>query len=349
MIAIRPDRPHRFAAPLGGHARALALLACCALAACATGPGSRERDAVILYPGFAAAADVDGAPPVADVTGRVVDAPDEAAAELADTRWRNLEQSLGLFDVDECERCPVEARGPAGDVDRAMTDGEGYFDATLDVAGLAPGWRTVRAASGEASGTGELLVVPAADRLGIVSDVDDTVLVSEVSDKVRLLANTFLKNPLQREAVPGVAALYRRALAANPEPGSAAMFYLSASPNELAGPITELLDANGFPKGVLLTKRLTADRARDPLLDQLAYKVARLESVFRALPHVGFVLVGDDVEDDPEAYETMRERHPERVRAIWIRRVRGADEVRLPAGQVGLEDALEGRAPIPGA
>ena len=113
--------------------------------------------------------------------------------------------------------------------------------------------------------------MPPGNRLGLISDIDDTILISEVTQKRRLLANTFLKNAKQRQAVPGMASLYTRLMAQNAEPASAPLFYLSASPRQLQDAISEFLGHNAFPPGVLLTKRVSNDFSGDPLLDQLSY------------------------------------------------------------------------------
>jgi phosphatidate phosphatase APP1 len=174
---------------------------------------------------------------------------------------------------------------------------------------------------GRSYGRVGLLIVPNDNVAGLISDLDDTILVSEVNSTRRLLAKTMLGNPLQREAVPGTAELYRTLAGRNPDPAAAPTFYLSASPRQLHGSIQAFLDHNGFPRGVLITKRVTNDATSEPLRDQVAYKIAKIEEILRRLPDVRFTLIGDDGERDPEVYRQIRERHPARVAAIWIRRV----------------------------
>jgi phosphatidate phosphatase APP1 len=197
----------------------------------------------------------------------------------------------------------------------------------------------VEASAGPASGEGALLLLPPDNRRGLISDLDDTILVTGVNDKARMLGNTFLKNPAQREAVPAMAWLYKTVLASNPAPRAAPLFYLSASPRQLHGAIATFLKLNGFPDGVLITKRVTDDRTSEPLLDQMAYKLQKIEDILARTPGVHFVLVGDDGERDPDIYETVRRQHTERVEAIWIRRV-NPQPVRLPAGQLTLSEVL---------
>jgi phosphatidate phosphatase APP1 len=91
---------------------------------------------------------------------------------------------------------------------------------------------------------------------------------------------------------------------------------------------------------VLITKRVTDDRSSEPLIDQFAYKTQKIEDILARLPLVRFVLVGDDGERDPEVYDWVRARHPDRIEAIWIRRVHPDAKRPRIAGQRDLTDVL---------
>lgn len=179
--------------------------------------------------------------------------------------------------------------------------------------------------------------------LAIISDIDDTILVSQVTDRSRLLANTFLKSPHERQAVPGVADFYRRLAQRNPQPQAAAVIYLSASPRQLHANIEAFLDSHGFPRGVLITKKVTNDTSSEPLADQFANKTAKIEDIFTRLPHVSFVLVGDDGERDPEIYDAVQRRYPQRVQAVWIRKVTADPNRATFPGQQDLAEVLAAR------
>lgn len=273
-----------------------------------------DADALVIYPAYG---DARGAV----IEGRVIEARRERAPSQSDSWWRNLVRSARVLVNDERPGAKVSVSA-LGSERQALTDAEGYF--RIDIApppALSPGWQPLRGRTGTAEGEGTLLVVPAKNTLGIISDVDDTILVSEVTDKGKLLANALLKNALQREAVPGAARAYQLLAARNPLPAATPLFYLSASPRQLNAPIQAFLDHNAFPRGVLITKRVTNDATSEPIRDQVAYKTAKIEEILARLPHVRFVLVGDDGERDPEIYHEIRKRYPQRVEAVWIRRV----------------------------
>lgn len=224
---------------------------------------------------------------------------------------------------------------------KGVTDAEGFFRLELhNLAALASGWHRIHAAAGDAEDEIGLLLVPPDNVHGIISDVDDTLLISEVISKRRLLINTLLRNPLQRLVVPRIGALYRALLARNVQPHCAPMFYLSASPRQLHLPLQAVLDHNDLPKGVLITKRITNDRSSESL-NQFVYKFAKIKEILGLVPHARFTLIGDDGEHDPEVFESIREHYPERIDSIWIRRVHPNEKRAKVSHQGDLAELLE--------
>jgi phosphatidate phosphatase APP1 len=205
----------------------------------------------------------------------------------------------------------------------SRADNRGYWSLRANQAlDLAPGWHDIRTEptiSPDATGAG-LLVHDPRNTWGLISDIDDTILVSHVLSKRRLLRNSLLLPPESREAVPGVAALYTGWLQRNPNPRATPVFYVSATPRQLSDSVRRFLQHNGFPRGVLQLKEVYSEQAH-PLRDQQAYKTQRIEAILAAFPDVRFTLVGDDGERDPESYAALQAAHPERIHEVWIRPV----------------------------
>lgn len=312
-----------------------ACLGAASAAGCAAGP-----DVATLYGAFGNEARVY-------VEGRVVEPGSGDASLVGDSARRNAFRTAGLFMQDDCERCEVDLELPGGAPVTLTTDDEGYFRAEIARGSPAQdGWVPISVDGASLPGD-EALVVPPGNVLGIISDIDDTVLVTEVGSTYLMLRNTFLRNPLQREAVPGMVALYARTLAANPRPEAAPLFFVSSSPDALHGYLEDFLDASGFARSVLVTRRLSLEGDGDPL-DPVLYKSGRIAQILERLPDVRFVLVGDDGESDPEIYAAIRERYPERIADVWIRRVASAADpagaVALPAGEKDLAAVLKAGA-----
>jgi phosphatidate phosphatase APP1 len=276
--------------------------------------GCIADDSVVIYPAFTAANS-------AVIEGRVVERKKNDTPNSADGKRRNMRRAWELMINDERKNYPVVVRF-AGREWRVTTDSEGYFRAEVDgFDALAAGWYIVTAQTESGLGESRVLKVPSDSTHGVISDVDDTVLVTNVNSKRRMLANTLLYNSMQRKVVPGIVEFYRSLASANPEADRTPIVFLSASPRQLHTSIEAYLDHNDFPRGVLITKRVTDDRTSEPLTDQVRYKTAKIESILATLPHVRFTLVGDDGEYDPEIYADIQTRFPDRIASVWIRRV----------------------------
>ena len=153
--------------------------------------------------------------------------------------------------------------------------------------------------------------------VSVISDIDDTVKISEVRDKQKLLRNTFMH---EFKPVPGMADTYRRWAAAG-----AAFHYVSASPWQLYDPLDAFFKAATFPPGSLHLKQFRwKDTSFFSLFqDPVAYKKPILAGLLTRYPNRRFVLVGDSGEKDPEVYGILYREFPTQVAAIHIRDVTG--------------------------
>jgi hypothetical protein len=153
--------------------------------------------------------------------------------------------------------------------------------------------------------------------VSVISDIDDTIKVSNVADRKQLLANTFLR---EFQAVPGMASLYRRWA----EEG-AVFHYVSASPWQLYVPLAEFLQAAGFPHGSFHLKDFHG--VGKGLVELFATpertKRRAIEPILAPFPQRKFVLVGDSGELDPEIYGALAREHPDQIARILIRDLTG--------------------------
>lgn len=276
-----------------------------------------------------------GTPRLFVVEGRVTEEQRVRSSSVSDSWLRNLWRNLRGLRAEEAAGVALRA-SLGGRTFHARSDGEGYFEVRAETpSGASPGWNTLRVetADGSARADTPLLIVPGENALGIISDFDDTLVVSEVPDRSRLARHALLENYLQREPVAGMAGLYRAAAARNPRPEATPVVYLTGSPRQIQPGIAAFLEHHGFPRGAIVARKITDGGGGDPLLDQQRYKIARIERLLADLAPVRFILSGDDGERDPEVYEAVRARHPNRVDAVWIRRVSPDAERARYAGQ----------------
>lgn len=151
--------------------------------------------------------------------------------------------------------------------------------------------------------------------VSVISDIDDTIKISHVTDPHALLRSTFVE---PYEAVPGMAEVYRRWVAAG-----AGFHYVSASPWQLYPPLSAFLHAAGFPEGSF---HMQLFRWKDSISANLfespeAMKLEAIEPILNAFPRRRFVFVGDSGQRDPEVYGSFARRYPEQVVRVLIRNV----------------------------
>ena len=161
---------------------------------------------------------------------------------------------------------------------------------------------------------GQTLMVPK-QGLSVISDIDDTVKISDVTNKQALLENTFLK-PF--EAVPGMAALYQD-LARK----ETTFHYVSSSPWQLYPPLRDFFEDVGLPNGSfhLRSFRLKDNSFFDLFKSSRETKPQVIETLLTTFPGRKFILIGDSGEADPEIYGDIARRHRDQVSAILIRNV----------------------------
>jgi hypothetical protein len=171
--------------------------------------------------------------------------------------------------------------------------------------------------------------------VSVISDIDDTIKISEVRDREALLLNTFCR-PFR--AAPGMPELYREW-----EKRGWQFHYVSASPWQLYIPLAEFAGEAGFPAGTFHMKDF---RVKDStflalLGDPQAYKLKVITPLLERFPDRQFVLVGDSGEKDPEAYGALARKFPKQVKAILIRNVtdepRGAERYKTVFREVPSE------------
>lgn len=216
----------------------------------------------------------------------------------------------------------------------AVADRGGFID-TVVKADLEPGWRSVRISSGDSVPVdAPVRVVDPAARFGVVSDIDDTVMVTALPRPLLAAWNTFVLDEHARAAVPGMAVLYERLTTAHP---AAPVFYLSTGAWNVAPALTRFLSRHLYPPGPLLLTDWGPQRDRF-FRSGRAHKLAALNRMAEELPWIRWLLIGDDGQHDPEIYRTFAETHPDHVAAVAIRALSPTQSVLAgglpsPAGQ----------------
>ncbi len=246
------------------------------------------------------------------------------ARPSARSRRSTLKVSLARFLTVEVPRAQVTIHAPAGDV-VVDTDRDGYVDHEIEMPDAAPGWHEIRLTGpGGATATARVLVVDPAVDVGVVSDVDDTILHTGLTRGLDFLKATLLTDVEERTPLPGAAALYR-ALVSKPGKADRPIFYVSTSPWNLHEMLLQFVSLRGFPVGPLLLTDWGPSHTGLFRIGAQAHKPALVRRLLTEHPELRLVLIGDSGQEDPEIYAEIAREHPDRVAAVYIRRITGLD------------------------
>jgi phosphatidate phosphatase APP1 len=215
---------------------------------------------------------------------------------------------------------------------RVTADRGGVVDVVLE-ADLLPGWHTITVRTDESETvTAPVFIVDPDVDFGIVSDVDDTVMVTALPRPLLAAWNTFVLDEHARRPVPGMAVLLERLTKANP---GAPVIYLSTGAWNVAPTLTRFLSRQLYPAGALLLTDWgpTHDRWFRSGLDHKRESLARLATEF---PNVRWLLIGDDGQHDEDTYGEFADAHPANVSAVAIRQLSGSEAV-LAGGRSKVE------------
>ncbi len=247
---------------------------------------------------------------------RVPTSGPRSLAVLAERGWRAYFTAQVPFH-------PVLVRA-GSQATRTSSDRGGYIDVLLTGHGLAPGWHTVTIdAKAAAPVKARVLVVGPQVRTGIVSDIDDTIMVTMLPRALIAAWNTFVRHSSARSPVPGMADLYRRILDAHPD---APVFYLSTGAWNAVPTLRAFLTKHGYPAGPMLMTDW-GPTATSLFRSGIEHKRTRLRDLLITFPEIRWILVGDDGQHDPLVYDEVAREHPAHVAAIAIRRLTPAEQV----------------------
>ncbi len=264
---------------------------------------------------------------------------DSALENLRNTYRRANSHPLPFADL---------AIGYARTTNAMKADDEGFFSGRIDLpAPIATEseWNTyqvdllapARPGVDRARGSGEILIPSSSARFGVISDLDDTVIQTGVSNLLQAARAVILGNAHTRLPFPGVAAFYealRNGVGGNEKNP---LFYVSSSPWNIYDVITEFMDLRKIPRGPVLLRdwdigfgALSSNRHFD-------HKGHAIRNIMQLYPDLPFILLGDTSQHDPEIYRQIVSEFPRRVMAIYIRDVTRNAERSLAIKQLAEE------------
>ncbi len=182
---------------------------------------------------------------------------------------------------------------------------------------------------------------PLKGNLGIISDIDDTFLVSFSINPLKKLYHTLFKNVNARKVFQEVVPHYQALSAAGREnkEGANAFFYISSSEWNLYRFLVKLTEIHELPKAVLLLKDI-----KTSLTDFFSsrkndhnHKFDKIKHILEFYPNLQYVLLGDDSQKDPYLYESICKIFPITVKAVYIRQSKNTKKQKVIAVLKNLE------------
>ena len=261
-------------------------------------------------------------------------------------RWRAIGTMLGQFATREVMDLSVtlEVAGADGTARQhhGVTDQEGFvrFDIALDPPKPLPertAWETVRLhwtnRAGPQAAAALVLAPGHAERLAVVSDIDDTVIETGITGGfASIRANwdrVFAEMPAERAMVSGADGFYgalgggmvAAPVGAEKPAMQRPFFYVSSSPWNLYDYLVAFMRSRDLPRGPLLLRDWGLNRATFGGGSHEAHKTAAIDSLLAFYPDLSFALIGDDSQGDLTAYAEVVRAFPGRVAAVFIRKV----------------------------
>lgn len=284
--------------------------------------GLEGRTHIKLYHGF-------GGVEQLEIFGHVLD-----RGPLPETRYSrfflfNILALMRLFIVKPRAGARVQMQWN-NEIAEAVTETDGFFHiqwrpAKMPEAGHHKVEVTiVNVEPGPVTKADGVVIIPHRTEYGCISDIDDTFLVSHSSKILRRLKELFTRNSRTRKPFEGVVRHYQ--LLSNtghkgfvPRP----FFYVSSSEWNLYAYILEFCRMNRMPEGVFLLSQLKPFHLLLKSGQQKhATKFTRISRILKHYPHMRFILLGDDSQEDPHIYHAIVCHFAPQIVAIYLRHVR---------------------------
>jgi phosphatidate phosphatase APP1 len=270
-----------------------------------------------------------GTPERVVIKARVLEERKVTPQRQRHTLWSSAVASYKRYMTREISSAHVAVRW--GDKRwEGVTDEEGFLELWVPPPeGVRSGWHMVELellapeAEGVPRVSAPVRVAGASAEVGVISDIDDTVIATGVTDPLKRAWALFLTEHRGRLPFPGVDAFYAALQAGASGTADNPIFYVSSSPWNLYEHLDEFLSIHRIPIGPLLLRDWGLSRHGFAPGGGHGHKLDKIRGVLETLSHLPFVLIGDSGQEDAEHYRTIVREYPGRIRCVYIRNVPG--------------------------
>ena len=204
------------------------------------------------------------------------------------------------------------------------TDRSGYVDLLVEDHGLEPGWHEARIVPSAGNPvTAPVMIVSPTATSGLVSDIDDTIVVTSLPRAFIAAYNAFFLHTHMRKPIPGMDEFYQYLLEPTPD---APVFYLSTGAWNVYSSMLKFIQQNNLPIGPMLMTDW-GPTTTDMFRSGMEHKKTQLRNLLIMFPNIQWYLIGDDGQHDPIIYDDLAREYPRRVRGIGLRTLDPIEQV----------------------
>jgi phosphatidate phosphatase APP1 len=280
---------------------------------------------IIPYLGF-------GSVEFIDLKGRVLEDSGIKPSRETDRIWNNLLNMYRRFESDEVPYARILARFQH--IEKEITaDEEGFFEVSFRFdQPMTPkqSWQNVEfellepkaSGSQKVRALGQALIVSPQAEFGVISDIDDTVVHTGVTSRLKMARTVLFKNARTRLPLEGVASFYKALQIGRNGEGRNPLFYVSSSPWNMYDLFREFFQINNIPVGPIFLRDWGFERQTVFAIKNHKYKLDSICYILDSFPDLKFILIGDSGEEDPEIYTQVIDSYPQRILTAYIRCVK---------------------------
>lgn len=248
--------------------------------------------------------------------------------------WTNILATIKRFSSDQIPRVKVEAKF-LGMTAVAETDELGFFSFYFCLKDISPSilkrnWQSVEFTLLDkiienqpiVTAVGEVRIVSPDEKRIIVSDIDDTVMISHSTSSFRKLRLMLFKNALMRVPFKGVASFYCALEKGAEKDAFHPFFFVSSSEWNIYDLLEDFFDHNSIPRGVFMLRKLEHSIFKfwKSKKESHEHKYDKIKFLLQLFMKQNFILIGDSGQKDPSIYTKLAYHFPGRIESIYIRK-----------------------------
>lgn len=245
--------------------------------------------------------------------------------DFQNKNFKNASSIISMFRMKTWANTDVYLKHNKQEI-HTKTLSDGYFKFCIPLSEDEYGWIDYEVSiiyKNKTISTRESYIRPQIGHLGIISDIDDTFLISYTLNPIKKLYNLLFRNVTSRKIFEDVTTHYQALSLSgrNDEDELNAFFYVSSSEWNLYRFIVKFTEIHHLPKAVLLLKDIKTSLTNFLWTGRGGHnhKFEKIKHILEFYPNLKYVLIGDDSQHDVFLYEAISKIFPLTVKAIYIR------------------------------